>query len=82
MAGAVRAAGLGSTRGAEASTPYEFNPLNLNPLRDHLAAMVDFEALRKSDGPKLFIAATNVRTGKGAVFRRDALTADHVMASA
>ncbi len=67
---------------AEASTPYVFNPLNVNPLRDTLAAMVDFEALRDGDGPKLFIAATNVRTGKGAVFHRDVLTPEHVIASA
>ena len=50
------------------ASPYEFNPLNLNPLRDHLAELVDFEKLRRTDGLKLFIAATNVRTGPGAHF--------------
>ena len=64
------------------ASPYDFNPLNLNPLRDHLMKMVDFELLRRSDHLKLFIAATNVHTGKGAIFRRNILTADHVMASA
>ena len=67
---------------AQASSPYAFNPLDINPLRDTLAALVDFAALREGRGPKLFIAATNVRTGQGVVFRRDALTAEHVMASA
>ncbi len=67
---------------AQASTPYAFNPFNINPLRDTLAALVDFEKLREGHGPKLFVAATNVRTGKGEVFRRDVLTPDHVMASA
>ncbi len=67
---------------ADASTPYLFNPLNVNPVRDTLAALVDFEALRTRDGPKLFVAATNVRTGKGAVFHRDVLTPEHVIASA
>ena len=67
---------------SEASSPYVFNPLDLNPLRDLLRRLVDFDALRKSDGPKLFIAATNVRTGKGAVFHRDVLTPEHVIASA
>lgn len=67
---------------AEASTPYAFNPLNVNPLRDTLSRLVDFAALRQGEGPKLFIAATNVRTGKGAVFRRDILTPEHVIASA
>jgi NTE family protein len=64
------------------ASPYEFNPLNLNPLRDHLVKMVDFDAVRAETGVKLFIAATNVRTGKAAIFTRDELTADKVMASA
>ena len=63
-------------------SPYAFNPLNINPLRAHLVAAVDFARLRGSDGVKLFIAATNVKTGHGHIFRRDILTADHVMASA
>jgi NTE family protein len=63
-------------------SPYEFNPLNVNPLRVHLQQAVDFERLRESDGLKLFIAATNVRTGRGEIFRRDILTAEHTMASA
>jgi NTE family protein len=46
-------------------SPYEFNPLNIKPLRDLLTATVDFEALRSPQCPiKLFISATNVRTGK------------------
>ncbi len=57
-------------------------PLDFNPLRDTLARHVDFKALRESAGPKLFIAATNVRTGKGAIFTRDVLTPEHVIASA
>ena len=63
-------------------SPYAFNPFNVNPVRDHLAAAVDFGRLRAADGVKLFVAATNVRTGRGEIFRRDALTVDHVMASA
>jgi NTE family protein len=63
-------------------SPYAFNPFNINPLRSHLEAAVDFEQLRASDRLKLFVAATNVRTGRGEIFRRDILTVDHVMASA
>ena len=63
-------------------SPYEFNPLNINPLRVHLEQAVDFKRLRTGEGVKLFVAATNVRTGRGEIFRRDVLTADHVMASA
>ncbi len=63
-------------------SPYAFNPFNVNPVRDHLAAAVDFERLRASDELKLFVAATNVRTGRGEIFRRGVLTVDHIMASA
>lgn len=64
------------------ASPYEFNPLNLNPLRDHLVKMVDFEKVRACDELKLFIAVTNVQTGRIRVFERPELTADHIMASA
>ena len=59
------------------------NPLNINPLRNVLAAQVDFAALRASDHLKLFIfAATNVEFGQVWVFHRPELTLDMVMASA
>lgn len=62
-------------------SPYEFNPSNVNPLRDILEASVDFDRLK--DSPiKLFINATNVRTGLPRVFRNAELSADVVLASA
>ena len=63
-------------------SPYQFNPLNLNPLRDLLASCVDFEALPRCDKVKLFICATNVRSGKVRIFDNAAMSADAVMASA
>ena len=63
-------------------SPYVTNPLNINPLRKALAAQVDFERLRDSQTAGVFVSATNVWTGKLAVFERDALTVDHLMASA
>src|SRR6266853_3447739 len=63
-------------------SPYELNPLNRNPLKDVLEATVDFEALRQSDCPiKLYLSATNVRTGKVKVFERHEICADRVLAS-
>lgn len=67
---------------AKVASPYDINPLNINPLRGVVSELIDFEKVRTHDAVKLFIAATNVRTGKIAVFGRDQLTADHVMASA
>ncbi len=62
-------------------SPYEFNPLDINPLRELLTDMVDFELIRKSSRFKLFVSATNVRTGKIKVFDEDHVTVDAVLAS-
>ncbi|MDP4593659.1 MAG: patatin-like phospholipase family protein [Beijerinckiaceae bacterium] len=67
---------------SQISSPYQLNPLNINPLRDHLESIVDFKKVRACKAIKLFIAATNVHTGRITVFERDTLTADQVMASA
>jgi NTE family protein len=63
-------------------SPYQLNPLNLNPLRAILAETVDFERVRRCDKVRLFIAATHVRTGHLRIFRQPELDADVVMASA
>ena len=52
-----------------------------NPLRDILAETIDFDAPRAAP-IKLFITATNVRTGRGRVFRNDEITPDVLLASA
>ncbi|MEO8669775.1 MAG: patatin-like phospholipase family protein [Tahibacter sp.] len=63
-------------------SPYQFNPFNLNPLRDLLAACVDFEALHQCTEVKLFLCATNVRSGKARIFDNASMSVDAVMASA
>ena len=63
-------------------SPYQLNPLNYNPLRHVLIDTVDFEALRAARCPvKLFLSATNVRTGKIRVFSNDEIGPDAVLAS-
>jgi NTE family protein len=62
-------------------SPYQFNPLNSNPLAGILDKTVDFDALTSSS-VKLFITATNVRTGTGRVFRNAEITPDVLLASA
>jgi NTE family protein len=62
-------------------SPYDLNPLNINPLKDLIVRFVDFDAVKKSGMP-LFIAATNVHTGRLRVFPREKINADAVMASA
>ncbi len=64
-------------------SPYQFNPLNYNPLREVLAKSIEFDKLRTNCCPtKLFLSATNVRTGKVKVFGNDEITVDAIMASA
>jgi NTE family protein len=64
-------------------SPYEFNPLNLNPLKQVLESVVDFSVLRQADAPvRLYLSATNVRTGRVKVFGREELCADAALASA
>jgi len=62
-------------------SPYDVNPGGINPLRDILIELIDFERLSKIP-MKLFITATNVRTGRGRVFRNSEITADVLLASA
>ncbi len=83
LAEAVEAAKRAAIEAVHATlSPYQANPLNLNPLKAILSEVVDFDALRRTNRMKLFISATNVRTGKVRVFENEELTADHVLASA
>lgn len=63
-------------------SPYQLNPMNFNPLREVLEAHVDFKALDSSQATKLFLSATNVRSGKVKIFKTHEITADVVLASA
>jgi NTE family protein len=63
-------------------SPYDLNPLNINPLKEVIERFVDFEAVRSVTGVQLYVAATNVVTGRLRIFPRDKITADVVMASA
>ncbi len=71
-----------ATQWSQRFSPYQFNPLNLNPLRDILSDTVDFERVRRCTKSQLFIAATHVRTGGLRVFEQSQLSADVVLASA
>jgi len=63
-------------------SPYDLNPLNINPLRDVLEGFVDFDAVRGYTDVQLFVSATNVTTGRLRIFPREKISADVVMASA
>lgn len=65
-----------------AVSPYQFNPINFNPLRDILETHVDFKELHSCDVTNMFVCATSVRTGRPKIFKNEDLTADAVLASA
>jgi NTE family protein len=62
-------------------SPYDLNPGGANPLREILAETIDFGRLAQAS-IKVFVTATNVRTGRGHVFRNAAITPDVLLASA
>lgn len=66
---------------ASIASPYEFNPFDINPLRDALDESVDFDAVHAAP-VDLFLSATNVETGRVTVFQDDEITRDAVLASA
>jgi NTE family protein len=66
---------------ARVFSPYDLNPHGVNPLTSILTDCIDFERLAKAP-MKLFVTATNVRTGRGRVFRNAELTPDVLLASA
>ncbi len=62
-------------------SPYDLNPLGLNPLRRILVESIDFDRLARSP-IKLFVTATSVHTGRARIFRNAEITADVLLASA
>jgi NTE family protein len=64
-------------------SPYQFNPADYNPLREVVEQSIDFDVLQRPDCPvKLFLSATNVRTGKVKIFGGKEISLNAVMASA
>ena len=63
-------------------SPYQFNPLDLNPLRNLLRSDVDFDRLRAHPPLRLLIGATRVTDGRLRIFRESEVTVDVVLASA
>jgi NTE family protein len=61
-------------------SPYDLNPGGFHPLESILNDSIDFGRLARSS-IKLFITATNVRTGRGRIFRNGEITSDVLLAS-
>jgi NTE family protein len=63
-------------------SPYEWNPFDINPLRDLLDELIDFDAVCTTCAPHLYVCATNVRSGKIRIFDDAAMSTDAILASA
>lgn len=63
-------------------SPYDLNPLNVNPLRIILDEMLDIKSLTHCDAIKLFITATHVESGQARVFYGHEIDTDSLLASA
>ncbi len=62
-------------------SPYEFNPFDLNPLRDILAGEVEFDAVRTQAPVRLLLGTPRVSDGALRIFHTEELTTDVVLAS-
>ncbi|MGH6902454.1 MAG: patatin-like phospholipase family protein [Geminicoccaceae bacterium] len=62
-------------------SPHQLNPWGLNPLRSVLNGLVDFEGLRAAAAPRLFVAATNVLSGRARIFTNADLSSAVILAS-
>ncbi|WP_052418412.1 patatin-like phospholipase family protein [Pseudooceanicola atlanticus] len=63
------------------SSPYSYGPFYRNPL-DQVVRSFDYESVCADGGPRLFVCATNVRTGKVRIFTKDEITTEAILASA
>ena len=66
---------------AQIVSPYGYGPFWRNPL-ERVVQRFHFDRVCAADGPKLFISATNVRSGKIRVFSGAEITTDVILASA
>lgn len=62
-------------------SPYQLNPLDINPMRVSLRGLIDYDVLRREPPVALYVSATNVRTGKVRIFAPAEMSEDVLLAS-
>ena len=62
-------------------SPYAFGPAYSHPLRP-IAEAFEYDKICADEGPRLFVCATNVRSGKARVFSGHEIGTDVILASA
>lgn len=63
-------------------SPYDLNPYGFNPFHDFVHDFFDFHVIREHANPRLFLAATQVKSGKIKIFSNEHITSEVLMASA
>jgi len=63
-------------------SPYDLNPLCIDPLRDVITKSFDFKSLQKYKNNKAFLCATHVFTGKLRIFNLNEITPEVLLATA
>ncbi|MEW5728599.1 MAG: patatin-like phospholipase family protein [Pseudomonadota bacterium] len=61
--------------------PAQVNPLGVNPLRGLLSGLVDYGAVRANPSVRLFVSATNVRSGRLRIFEPAEIDEEVILAS-
>lgn len=67
---------------ASSTSPYQLNPLGINPLRDLIARHIDIDAIKSPSAPALYVTVTNVKTGLPRVIANGEMSVDVLLASA
>ncbi len=72
----------GLTHALRLFNPGLLNPLGQNPLAPLLKEMLDVDALRAPEAPRLYVGATDVESGAAKVFTNHEIGVRHLLASA
>ncbi len=71
----------GLTNALRLFSPGQLNPFGQNPLAPLLEEMLDVDAICDASAPKLFVAATDVESGRAKIFDNAQISVDVLLAS-
>jgi NTE family protein len=72
----------GITSALRLFSPGQMNPFGQNPLEPLLRELLDLDAIRDETAPKLYVAATDVESGRAKIFDNQTISVDALLASA
>jgi NTE family protein len=72
----------GITNALRMFSPGQINPFGQNPLEPLLHDLLDLDAIRDESAPRLYVAATDVESGRAKIFDNAAMSVDVLLASA